>query len=176
MSRRDHIRTEKRSLNPIELIEVTRLVADEVSGGKYPFIDFDADVRWHQRIHRSPRLDIWLIGWLPTQGTELHDHGGSAGSFTVVSGQLAEAVYARSGARAGELAERVREAGHSVGFDCGYVHDVRNLSDAPAVSVHAYSRPLTAMTYYDLEAGSLERLATVDTDDPEPASDLRAAS
>jgi len=33
------------------------------------------------------------------------------------------------------------------------VHDVRNLSVAPAVSVHAYSKPLTSMTCYDLADG-----------------------
>ena len=63
-----------------------------------------------------------------------------------------------------------------MGFGAHYVHDVRNLADKPAVSVHAYSSPLTSMTYYDLEDGRLVRLATVPTDDPEPALDIRAAS
>jgi hypothetical protein len=76
----------------------------------------------------------------------------------------------------GELQEHTRQAGCSVGFDARYVHDVRNLSDIPAVSVHAYSAPLTSMTYYDLADGSLERVATLATDDPEPAFDVRAAS
>jgi Cysteine dioxygenase type I len=180
MSRRDHIRSRSRSLSVIELIEFTRDVADEVTSGKYPFIDFDAETRWHQRIYRDASVDVWLITWLPSQGTQLHDHGGSAGSFTVVSGELAEAVYVPTdsethGAR-GELQEQTRPAGCSVGFDARYVHDVRNLSLAPAVSVHAYSMPLTTMTYYDLENGSLERVATLVTDDPEPAFDVRAAS
>ena len=109
-----------------------------------------------------------MISWLPTQGTQLHDHGGSAGSFTVLSGELAEAVYVASGPRAGTLRERVHGAGRSIGFDSRYVHDVRNTSDAPAVSVHAYSRPLSSMTYWDLEDGELVRLVTLDTDDPEP--------
>lgn len=37
----------------------------------------------------------------------------------------------------------------------GYVHDVRNTSAGPAVSVHAYSPPLTEMTRYDLTPGGL---------------------
>lgn len=176
MSPRDPFRYRNRSLNPIELIAFTRFVADEVTSGKYPFIAFDADVRWHQRIYRDPMVDTWLISWLPSQGTQLHDHGGSAGAFTVVSGDLAEAVYVPAGANAGELQERVRVAGSSVGFDSAYVHDVRNLGDAPAISVHSYSKPLTAMTYYDLDDGSLQRVATLATDDPEPAVDARTAS
>ncbi len=47
------------------------------------------------------------------------------------------------------------------------MHDVRNTGDAPAVSVHAYSRPLEAMTYYRVDADRLTTLATVVTDDPE---------
>lgn len=155
-------------LNPIQLVDYTLFVADEVTNGLYPFIDFDPDTRWHQRIYRDRRVDVWLISWLPSQGTQLHDHGGSSGSFTVLSGELSEAVYVASGPRAGTLRERVHAAGRSIGFDRHYVHDVRNTSDAPAVSVHAYSRPLTSMTYWDLDDGELVRLATLDTDDPEP--------
>ena len=155
-------------LNPIQLIDYTRFVADEVKNGMYPFIDFDPDVRWHQRIYRDKRVDLWLISWLPSQGTQLHDHGGSCGSFTVLSGELAEAVYAPGRPHVDQLRERVHPAGRSIGFDARYVHDVRNLSDAPAVSVHAYSRPLTSMTYWDLEDGELVKLATLNTDDPEP--------
>lgn len=155
-------------LDPIQLVDYTRFVADEVKNGLYPFIDFDPDTRWHQRIYRDQRVDVWLISWLPSQGTQLHDHGGSSGSFTVLSGELSEAVYVRSGPRAGALRERTHGAGRSIGFDSTYVHDVRNTSDRPAVSVHAYSRPLTTMTYWDVEDGELVKLATLDTDDPEP--------
>jgi predicted metal-dependent enzyme (double-stranded beta helix superfamily) len=155
-------------LDPVQLVEFTRFLADEVRSGRYPFVEFDPQTRWHQRIYRDPRVDVWLISWLPEQGTQLHDHGGSAGSFTVISGVLAEAVYIHSGRDAGLLREREHNAGRSIGFDRRYVHDVRNLSDAPAISVHAYSSPLTSMTFYDLHAGELEKLATLVTDDPEP--------
>jgi hypothetical protein len=179
MSRRDLFLSRHRSpvvLNPLELIEYTRSIAHEVRSGNYPFIEFDSDARWHQRIHRDSSVDTWLISWLPTQGTQLHDHGGSGGAFTVVSGELAEAVYVGRGDEPGELHERVRSAGTSVGFDSRYVHDVRNISERPALSVHSYSRPLIAMNYYELQSGRLDRIATLATDDPEPAFDVRAAS
>lgn len=157
--------------SPLQLIEFTRFYADEVGSGKYPYIDFDPDERWHQRIYRDRRVDVWLISWLPTQGTQLHDHGGSSGSFTVLSGELIEAVVG-----GGRLHDRTRTTGESVGFGAHYVHDVRNLSEMPAVSVHAYSPPLTTMTYYDLDAGRLEPLASIATEDPEPAFEIKAAS
>lgn len=158
-------------LPPQQLIEFTRFYAAEVASGNYPYIDYDPDDRWHQRIYRDRRMDIWLISWLPSQGTQLHDHGGSSGAFTVLSGTLAEAV-----ARGGRLREHERRAGESVGFGPHYVHDVRNLSDAPAASVHAYSPPLTTMTFYDLAHGRLDRLAAIVTDDPEPVIDAARAS
>ncbi len=159
------------SLDLIQLIEFTRFYAAEVADGRYPYIDYDREHRWHQRIYRDPRLDVWLISWLPEQGTELHDHGGSSGSFTVLSGTLTEAVVTR-----GSLHDTARRSGESVGFGAHYVHDVRNVSDAPAVSVHAYSPPLTTMTYYDLDDGKLSLIASLATDDPEPTFALRVAS
>jgi hypothetical protein len=155
-------------LPPLQLIEFTRFWADEVASGKYPYVDYDPDERWHQRIYRDRRVDVWLISWLPTQGTQLHDHGGSSGAFTVLDGELTESVVT-GGSR---LCDHARRDGESVGFGDKYVHDVRNLSDAPAVSVHAYSAPLTTMNFYDLADGRLERLGTLVTDDPEPEVDL----
>ncbi|MEO6703034.1 MAG: cysteine dioxygenase family protein, partial [Jatrophihabitantaceae bacterium] len=160
------------TLNPVELLEFTRFVAAEVSGGRYPYVQYQESECWHQRLYRDRRVDIWLISWLPTQGTQLHDHGGSAGAFTVLAGELTEAIY-----RPGSLVDAVRTTTDGVGFGAHYVHDVRNLSGEPAVSVHAYSPPLTTMNFYDLDSdGSLVRLATVPTEDPEPIVCLPAAA
>jgi predicted metal-dependent enzyme (double-stranded beta helix superfamily) len=155
-------------LNPIQLVEHARLVADEVAAGHYPYIKYRVEDRWHQRLYRDPRFDIWLISWLPTQGTQLHDHGGSSGAFAVLSGELDEAVYRRDPAN-GSLTDHRRSAGSAVGFGPRYIHDVRNRSDEPAVSVHAYSPPLSSMNFYDVgDDGHLVRLLTLATDDPEP--------
>jgi len=42
------------------------------------------------------------------------------------------------------------------------VHDVRNDSIEPAVSIHAYSPPLTSMRRYDITDGGLLRIAVED--------------
>jgi hypothetical protein len=158
------------SLNPIELVDYTRFVSDEVSAGRYPYVEYDAEERWHQRLYRDQRVDLWLISWLPSQGIQLHDHGGSSGAFTVLSGELSEAIYQPGRA---SLRDLHRLSGASVGFGREYVHDVRNLSDAPAVSVHAYSPPLTTMTFYDVDdSGRLQTLASMATDNPEPIIEL----
>lgn len=152
---------------------LTRFYADEVRSGQYPYLRYDDQERWHLRLYRDRRVDIWLISWLPSQGTQLHDHGGSAGALTVVGGELSEAVFVPAGRGAGSLRERILSDGRSVGFDAAYVHDVSNASAAPAASVHAYSRPLTSMTFYDLQDGRLARLGSLATEDPEPEFDGR---
>ncbi|MGI8667578.1 MAG: cysteine dioxygenase [Jatrophihabitans sp.] len=164
------------SLNPVELVDYTRLVADEVAAGRYPYVTYDESERWHQRLYRDQRVDLWLISWLPSQGTQLHDHGGSAGAFTVLSGELTEAVYRPGRGERQALRDVPHQASDSVGFGPNYVHDVRNCSDRPAISVHAYSRPLTTMNFYDIDAaGALQLLATVATQDPEPVVQLPAS-
>jgi hypothetical protein len=55
-------------------------------------------------------------------------------------------------------------AGRIRSFGPEYIHDVRNTSEAVAVSVHAYSPPLPEMTRYDLIEGQLVRLDTEDAE------------
>lgn len=169
-------------LNPLDLVDHTRFVAAEVAAGRYPYVRYDERERWHQRLYRDQRIDVWLISWLPSQGTQLHDHGGSSGAFTVLSGTLSEAVYQPRPPRqpsgvGSSLVDLDRGPSDSVGFGVHYIHDVRNLGELPAVSIHAYSPPLTTMNFYDLDgAGGLTRIAELATDDPEPDVDLSATT
>ena len=157
-------------------MEFARFYADEVRAGAYPFVDFDEHERWHQRIYRDKCIDIWLISWLPSQGTELHDHGGSSGAFTVLTGALTESVPCGYGDGRVQIRDTERAAGDAVKFGRHYIHDVRNTGTQAAISVHAYSPPLSSMTYYDLAGGDLVAAKTVLTDDPEPAVPVRVAS
>jgi predicted metal-dependent enzyme (double-stranded beta helix superfamily) len=119
-------------------------------------LHFRADERWSVRLHADADVDVWLITWLQEQSTSLHDHGDSAGAFTVVRGTLRE--YLPS-SREYEVA-----AGSTRSFSPGYVHDVYNPYPEPAVSVHAYSPPLSRMSYYELgSAGELELVMTTST-------------
>jgi hypothetical protein len=160
-------------LSLAELAALTSAVADDVRAGLHE-VHADEESRWHVRLRCDDQVDVWLISWTQEQGTQLHDHGGSSGSFTVVSGELSEAVWTPG---AEVLGESSRSAGDAVIFGERYVHDVRNVRPEVAVSVHAYSPPLSRMNYYDVDGHRLTRLASLWTDDPEaPAPDLRAAS
>ncbi len=160
-------------LSLADLVALTSSVADDVRAGLYE-VHADEESRWHVRLLCDDQVDIWLISWTAEQGTQLHDHGGSSGAFSVVSGQLSEAVWTPG---VEELTETTRSEGDSVVFGEQYVHDVRNVRTETAVSVHAYSPPLSLMNYYDVEGHQLIKLASMWTDDPEaPAPELRAAS
>src|ERR671921_2220324 len=58
---------------------------------------FDPTQRWYARLAVTDDHEVWLLTWLPGQGTDLHDHGGSAGAFTVVSGEVTEEIVGRDG-------------------------------------------------------------------------------
>lgn len=112
-----------------------------------PRVRFGAGRRFYERIVAERDHEIWLLTWLPEDGTGIHDHAGSAGAFAVALGALEEREI-----RDGVTVSRSHHSGEIVSFPAGYVHDVINLSGAPAVSLHAYSPPLVAMNRYELRS------------------------
>jgi predicted metal-dependent enzyme (double-stranded beta helix superfamily) len=116
-----------------------------------------ADRRWYRRLELTDIYEIWLLSWLPGQHTGFHDHGEAAGAFAVVQGELQETL-----ARPGTCQVRQRTAwqGKVTSFGPRHLHDVGNESAAPAVSVHAYSPPLTAMRRYEMTETGLAVVAT----------------
>lgn len=126
----------------------------------------DPDVRWYLPMHRSNGCDVWLLAWARGQDTDWHDHGGSSGSFAVAEGTLVEQYRAPSGRR---LSTRRLAAGGAVAFGPGHVHDVGHGGEGPATSIHAYSPPLVAMTYYTPTDYGLIARETMAIDGPEGA-------
>ncbi|MGC4853415.1 cysteine dioxygenase [Micromonospora sp. DT4] len=111
---------------------------------------FDPTERWYARLAGADDHEVWALSWLPGQGTDLHDHGGSAGAFLVVAGTLAEETVNR-----GRLLPHVLPAGVGRRFGARHVHQVTNRGAEPAVSVHVYRPALLRMTRYDLLDGRL---------------------
>ena len=163
-----------------DLLHITDSTADDVLSGRYddvvPAGGVPNDDRWFVRLHGDDEVDVWLISWVPGHRTELHDHGGSLGAATLLSGSLDE--FRWDGRR---LRCRRLKAGDQAGFPLGWVHDVvwapsgpgtsvTSLSGPrePSLSVHAYSPPLTVMSYYEVTDGHrLRRKRTELTDQPE---------
>jgi predicted metal-dependent enzyme (double-stranded beta helix superfamily) len=121
-------------------------------------VRLDPEGRWYERIQMTDDYEVWLISWLPGQSTGFHDHGQSAGAFGVVWGALDESVPTGKPPR--RRSTRVT-AGDVRSFGPHYVHDVQNSSaGSVAVSVHAYSPPLSSMTRYNLTPGGLAAAGT----------------
>jgi len=110
--------------------------------------------RWYHRLAQEADYEVWLLTWLPGQGTDLHDHGGSAGAFQVLSGSLTEdTVTPGTPARI-----TARELGEGAGrrFGTRHIHRITNRSTRPAISIHVYGPALTTMTRYRIGAGGLD--------------------
>jgi predicted metal-dependent enzyme (double-stranded beta helix superfamily) len=137
--------------------DLVRLAA--AAGGWAGLVRYSEDERWYQRLERGENHEVWLLSWLPGQRTGFHDHCGSSGAFTVVQGELRERTPA---AGRTSLATRAFAAGGARSFGPRHVHEVANESAAPAVSIHAYSPPLSGMRRYELTQSGLV-LAAVET-------------
>lgn len=120
---------------------------------------FDPTGRWYHRLASTPDTEVWLLTWLPGQHTDLHDHGGSTGAFVVVSGTLTERVPGTAPDGRTRLVDSALPAGAGRGFGPRHVHQVINLGDRPAVSVHTYGPALSTMTRYRLAGGRLDVVA-----------------
>ncbi|MGW7576377.1 cysteine dioxygenase [Streptomyces sp. NPDC054765] len=99
-------------------------------------VRYDSTSRWYHRLRTGPGYEVWLLSWVPGQGSGRHDHGASCGVLTVLEGELTE----RTGTGLRTLA-----AGTQRVFAPGYVHEVVNDALTPAVSLHVYFPGLTDM-------------------------------
>jgi hypothetical protein len=139
-----------------------------------PVVRHDFDHRWYIRLHWSRSVEVWLLGWQPGQDTRVHDHGGSSGAFVVTEGTLAERygpVERWSGGR-----RRDHRRGRASWFGPDYAHNLGNAGPGVATSVHAYSPPLSTMTFYRTDVPVLVPCETVFTTGPEPGIDLELAT
>lgn len=106
----------------------------------------DRESRWWLLLYRTPGFEVKLLTWEDDQESDWHDHGGSSGAFRVTAGTLLEKHRAADGVG---IDSGIFEVGGHGSFATDYVHDVVHVAGDPAVSIHAYSPPLSGLTYYD---------------------------
>ncbi|MFI6771085.1 cysteine dioxygenase [Streptomyces sp. NPDC050355] len=123
-----------------------------------PLVRYDATTRWYHRLRTGPGYEVWLLSWVPGQGSGRHDHGASSGVLTVLEGELTERV---------ETGPRTLAAGAQRVFAPGYVHEVVNDSLTPAVSLHVYFPGLTDMPMHPSQAAA-DRTAAASPEVPAP--------
>ncbi|MGK5500716.1 cysteine dioxygenase, partial [Streptomyces sp. URMC 125] len=101
-----------------------------------PLVRYDATTRWYHRLRTGPGYEVWLLSWVPGQGSGPHGHGPSSAVLTVLDGELTERTP-RGTRTLGAGTQRVLAPGH--------VHDIANDALEPAVSLHVYFPGLTEM-------------------------------
>jgi predicted metal-dependent enzyme (double-stranded beta helix superfamily) len=126
-----------------------------------PLITFDPWSRHYVRLAAGSGVEAWLLTWLPGQGTEWHDHGGSAGAFLTVRGALTErqAMTHRDGPPRIRPEVRTVTNGMLRPFGTKHVHRVTNEGVEPAVSLHAYAPALVEMNEYAVDGDRLRLVA-----------------
>lgn len=146
------------------LIDIVQGIAKRPSLWEHR-VQYSSTNRWWTQLVADKNVDVWLLSWLTSQETELHDHGTSSAAFTVVQGALAEV---RVGAYGAIDLNHVAAASNSVQWVApGTIHDVSNPFDVPAVSIHAYSPPLKEMTYYKRTHDGIKAVRTEPVYGPE---------
>ncbi len=138
------------------LAELTRSVASTDQAWQ-PLVRFSLEQRWFRRLDCTEDYEIWLLSWLPGQHTGFHDHGDASGAFAVAQGELSETLGAPGACR---LRRRTAVTGSVTRFGGRHLHDVGNAAAEPAVSVHAYSPPLSAMRRYEMSETGLVLVRT----------------
>lgn len=133
-------------LSPSALLGMAKQFAQRVSPWESPDGRPLAE-RTYELVAIDADSEVWVIHWPAGGHLQLHDHGGSAGALWVVGGTLEER-YVRRDRQFDVLGSRLHRPSTGIGFDRHYIHDVRNGGSEPATSVHAYSPPMPAMTYY----------------------------
>ena len=77
---------------PLSQVRLRQLVQDPAAR-EHDWLSpvrYDLNRGWYQRLTCDDDHEVWLLSWLPGQRTGFHDHGESAGAFTVARGALRE--------------------------------------------------------------------------------------
>jgi mannose-6-phosphate isomerase-like protein (cupin superfamily) len=112
------------------------------------------DARVYRQIWDDEDVNAWVICWSEDQDTGFHDHDESAASVAVISGQVREERL-----RIGSFPRsRVLGPGSTFSVPPVAIHRVLHAGEGPAVTIHAYSPPLSRTGRYLVGPdGELER-------------------
>ena len=138
-----------------DLLHATDRAADDVLSGRYdhllPAGGLPTDDRWFTRIHGDDELDVWLISWVPGprhRAARPRRLAGRADRWCPARLTNSAGTARRCAAAGSTPATRPRSRWAGCTTWCGRRHTRHRVT--PTLSVHAYSPPLTAMSYYEV--------------------------
>ena len=145
--------TDGANLTTAQLADLSQAIAEDESIWR-PMVIADGERRRYRLLFEDDRLDVWVIMWMPGQGTGYHDHSHSAVGLCGAEGAAIEKqMTLPSGHTEVVVRPGVRREG-----PVGYIHSVAHLEGAPAITIHSYSPPLVEVGQYRADAdGRLTR-------------------
>jgi mannose-6-phosphate isomerase-like protein (cupin superfamily) len=136
--------------------ELERFVADLAATPErwQQHVRHSDDMRVYELICDEEDVNAWVICWSTDQDTGFHDHDRSAAGIAVISGEVREDRL-RMGS---SPSSRVIQGGSTFTVPPTAIHRVLHAGERPAVTIHAYSPPLTRTGAYRIgPGGELER-------------------
>jgi quercetin dioxygenase-like cupin family protein len=131
------------------------------------FVRHDDDARIYELIWEDEDVNAWLICWSEDQDTGFHDHDDSNAAIHVIEGQVREDRLRLSVAPQ----RRVIGPGETFTVPPTAIHRVLHAGDRPAVTIHAYSPPLTRTGAYLVgPSGELQRISQSFEEELRPAA------
>jgi quercetin dioxygenase-like cupin family protein len=117
-------------------------------------IRHDPHARNYEQIWDDSDVNAWLICWSNEQDTGFHDHDDSAAAITVIEGEIRDE---RLSLGPGSL-QRLLGPGETITVEPTAIHRVLHAGTTPAITIHAYSPPLTRTGSYGFgPGGALQR-------------------
>lgn len=135
-----------RDFTTAQLVRMARLFGHE--SGVTRTLERSGDERKRHQLTKTPHLEVWVMTWPPGATTDWHDHGKAAGAMVVVEGELIDRQWRGGSEHWVELGP-----GGEGSVAPGTAHNLTNVGDGYAVTVHAYAPGLTEMTPYAWEDG-----------------------
>lgn len=112
-----------------------------------PLVVADPERRRYRLMFEDDRVDVWVIMWMPGQGTGYHDHAISGVGVAGAEGMAIEKqMTLPSGHSEVEIRPGVRREGPA-----GYIHSVAHGEGTPAITIHSYSPPLMEVGQYRVD-------------------------
>jgi quercetin dioxygenase-like cupin family protein len=141
------------SLTLDELEQFVATLADTPERWRH-HVRHESDVRVYKQIWDDDEVNAWVICWSEDQDTGFHDHDESGAAIAVISGRVRED---RLTLGAGPLSHEIAD-GETFSVPPVAIHRVLHAGNGPAVTLHAYSPPLTRTGAYRIGPdGELER-------------------
>ncbi len=102
-------------------------------------------------LSRDDDVEVWVVSWMDGHDTGFHDHDDAAAAIVVLEGEVEDQRLALGGV---PHATRYA-AGEAFSVPPAAIHRVLHAGYRPAVTLHAYSPPLTRMGAYEVGEGGI---------------------